>query len=182
MSLTADDARKAAARERDAIAQTHEWAEAYHGAAPQDALLVKATPPDEDYYIVEFRQSGRTTGLMLVDASSGEVGELTGIRTPTDSLFRFFRPEEVPQLLEAHGRELLAHCAGTEALAGYSLDFLAGNIRVRPDLVWEPCDQSLTPFYPFYRVEHAVQGRIDRLLVRVDGEVHPKLTNAGRGM
>ena len=62
-------------------------------------------------------------------------------------------------------------------------NFNAANVKVDPVLFWEPCDQSLTPFYPFYRVTHKGPDRTDHFLVRVDGEVVvAKTTRGGRGM
>ena len=75
MSLTVDDIRKAATDERDRVRVDEEWRIAYSGAEPELPLLVKATPPVEDYYIVDFRQAHGTTGLMLASPDTGEIDE-----------------------------------------------------------------------------------------------------------
>jgi hypothetical protein len=181
MSLSADAIRQAAVAERDRLRATDRWAVAYAGAEAQEPLFVKTTPPVRDYFIVQFRQNDRTSGLMLVNPESARIGAITGIQKPGQSLFQFVRPEDVPPLLERHGRELLARYAGPDAIAAGG-QFHAANVTVQPVLVWEACDQSLTPYYPFYTVDHTQTGRMDHFFVRVDGRVYTALTHGGRGM
>jgi hypothetical protein len=44
--------------------------------------------------------------------------------------------------------------------------------------VWRPCDQSLSPYYPFKMVSYGG----NRLYVRSDGHVFTSLTTTGRGI
>ena len=47
-----------------------------------------------------------------------------------------------------------------------------------PTLVWQPCRESLSPYYPFFMVTVGAQ----RIYVRVDGQVFTKLHDKGRGI
>ena len=44
--------------------------------------------------------------------------------------------------------------------------------------MWKPCDQSLSPYYPFKLVSYGDA----RLYVRSDGQVFDRLTLSGRGI
>ena len=161
---------KAAERERDRLQTIEKWTAAYKDARPQDPLIVEGrTIPEKDYYIVEFRRDDRTTGVMLVNALTGEVGSITGIQTPDDTLYRFYRPTEIPSVVLRH-HDLFP---GTVTLD-------EKEINVQAALHWVPSDQSVTPFRPFYVVK--APGLKGDLYVRVDGEVYTRLTHGGAGM
>jgi hypothetical protein len=72
------------------------------------------------------------------------------------------------------------------AAIGARLDLgQSGFLKVRPEavfvyptLVWEPCLESLSPYYPFRMV---ILGAF-RLFVRVDGRVYTHLTTDIRGV
>lgn len=176
---------KAASDERDRLG-TGRWAIAYRGAEPRDPLLVQTTPPARPYYIVQFQQADRTTGLLLINAESGKINAIAGVQSPTESMFRFLRPSEVSSTCEEYGRRLLSGQLDPSVGADRRLDppvaISAANVTVEPALFWEPCDQSLTPFQPFYRAVHTRSDGRDALLVRVDGEVFTKITHGGAGM
>ena len=186
MSLTLDQAKRAAVDERSRVMALEEWKIAFTGAEPEPPLMVRA-PSEGDYFIVEFRQTGRPTALMLVNAATGEVEAITGIQTPGETL-RFLPPEAIPAALEAYKHEQLRSRASGQGSYGDFRDGLLADfhpryVTVEPELVWESCDQSLTPFKPFYQVQHAPPSRTDKFLVRVDGTPYPTtLTNGGRGM
>lgn len=154
--------------------KTGQWVVAYRGAVPEEPLLVIGRPPIRDYYIVDFRRDNRTTGLILLNALSGKVGSIAGIQKPGDAMFRFVRPNEVTALFAKYGHDLASGDVGEP------IDVKA--IRLQSTLYWEPCDQSLTPFKPFYRVEHVKPGGSDDFFVRVDGEIHKAITHGGAGM
>ena len=48
---------------------------------------------------------------------------------------------------------------------------------VYPTLVWRPCQESRSPYYPFHQI--AVGGVT--IYVGYDGRVYPTLHNMGRG-
>lgn len=62
---------------------------------------------------------------------------------------------------------------------------LRGRIPVRleavcqyPTLVWKPCRESLSPFFPFYMF--TIGG--ERIYVRTDGAIFSQLHDTGRGI
>jgi hypothetical protein len=124
--------------------------------------------------------------LLLIDPETGTIESITGIQTAGSSLSRFLRPAEVPPFLSAHRHELEAHAASAGPYGDYRdrliSNFEQRDINVNPVLFWEPCDQSLTPFKPFYKVDHKMTDRTDQFLVRVDGRTYAKTTRGGRGM
>jgi len=74
-----------------------------------------------------------------------------------------------------------------ERISGLTRDLprRGGTLRIRPGIacisrhwVWKPCDQSLSPYYPFRLVSY---GDV-RLYVRSDGRVFDRLTVSGRGI
>jgi hypothetical protein len=159
---------KAAEDERDRLLKIEKWTTAYKDAKPEEPLLVTGRP-NRDYYIVEFRKEGRTTGLMRVNAQTGKVGSFTGIQKPGSSLYRFHRPKEIPQLVAQHSE--LSPDAALPSIK---------DINVQTALHWEPCDQSVTPFMPFYVAK--VPAVTSAVYVRVDGKVFTSLTHGAAGM
>jgi len=160
---------KAAEDKRDQLLKIDRWATAYKDAQPERPLLVGGRAPERDYYIVQFRKDDRTTGLMRVNAVTGKVGSFTGIQEPGRSLYRFYRPEEIPQLV-ARDTDLFPE----------NKPVAANDIKVHETLHWVACDQSVTPFMPFYVA--TVPGVKDDVYVRVDGRIATRLTHGAAGM
>jgi hypothetical protein len=133
------------------------------------------------YYIVEFRQENRTTGLMRVNGRSGKVGSVTGIQTPAASMFHFYQPKEIPALVDGCA-VLFPRRNDFPPVTMNRVILNVHTLDVQPTLYWEPCDQSLTPFQPFYVVYHLEQSLRERLFVRVDGEIYTSITHGGAGM
>ena len=177
MALTIADIWKIASEERDRLRMATEWAAAYRAAEPQEPLLVEAKL---SYYIVQFRQGDRSTGLMLIDPDEGTVGAMTGVHDSTEAMFRFFRPAEIPEIMERFART--AENTKDDQPFVRPADVTIENLKVEPRLFWEPCDQSLTPFKPFYRIQNVTPGGTGHFFVRVDGEIHTKITHGGAGM
>lgn len=150
-----------------------EWSFALLNAEPEQPLLVrqplpsdlKAYQPEEDlsdYYLVEFRVSGRPTGQMIIDATTGTFKELTGILDAGETLLPLLRHGDVPSKLN-----------GYVAVFGKKKATINGaKVTVDGDLLWGACDQSRTPFKPFYRARYEKY----ILYVRVDGKIFTKLT------
>ena len=104
---------------------------------------------------------------MRVNASTGTVGAFTGIQKAGTSLYRFYRPTEIPDIV-AQQSDVLARPVEPK------------DVHVEPTLHWVACDQSVTPFMPFYVA--TVPGVKDVVYVRVDGRVSPRLTHGAAGM
>ena len=166
--------RKAAEDMRDRLVTIDKWSSAYANTLSQEPLLVGGRTSDKAYYIVEFRQDdSTTTGLMIVNALTGKVGQVAGIRRPTEALLVFYRPNQIPDLL--HGRTELFDDSRRVMIS-------RENVNVQSSLFWKPCDQSQTPFLPIYVVDHVKERVKDLLWVRVDGEVYTRITQSGRGL
>ncbi len=74
-----------------------------------------------------------------------------------------------------------------ETIQGRSVDLgeARGRLLIRteahcvyPTLVWKPCRESFSPFYPF----HLVTIGDHRIYIRVDGAVFPELHDQERGL
>lgn len=91
-------------------------------------------------------------------------------------------PEGQTHLVPTLGREELLKLVVDRR---FELDDRLGRLRVRrealclyPTLVWKPCRESLSPFWPF----HMFTAGSQRLYVRVDGAVFTALHDTDRGI
>lgn len=122
--------------------------------------------PYHDYYLVPMlKPDGNSTALVRVDASTGDY---------LDSLYY----SENPFLFdESPARETLVNATIPERLANmrkskWKKPYSTQIDEPKTELVWLPCRQSVSAFFPFY----VIQATDERFLVRVDGKVFPKLT------
>lgn len=124
-------------------------------AVPGDPLLVQRLDmPGAAYFLVPWTIGDRPVLMVQVDASSGTP---LGIAVHADTTRALFlKPEE--------------------AMLRMGLEFPRHEFD-RPRLVWRPCQESTTPFYPFYEV-HLDRGDV---YIRVDGTIFRGLTDLGRG-
>ena len=169
--LAVDGMRGAGLFEREGL-----WRSALANARPAGAELVQRLDrPDAYYYIVPLDAGGRMVSASRIDAKDGVY------------LGSIVEPQELTHI----GATRTAHRlfpSGEEALSaalGARLDFgREGVLKIRPEalfvyptLVWEPCLESLSPYYPFRML---ILGAL-RLFVRVDGRVYTHLTTDIRG-
>jgi hypothetical protein len=147
------------------------WARALEGTEPAHAQLVQRLDRNDSFYwIVPQVRDGRAAAVVNVDALSGEFREARAL------------PEgQEPALLSLARGELDERILGTV----HELPDWAGRLRLRPGIacvsrhwVWKPCDQSLSPYYPFKMVSYGAY----QLYVRSDGRVFNRLTTNGRGI
>ena len=142
------------------LAKTDEWSVALRNAQPRTPMLVTdLTQSGRDYYLVDFRTADRPTARMVFNARTGSGGSVTGIEQPGEYLPDFLLPGDVLRAVD--GRIAVP----------------AASLTVDPTLVWKACDQSHTPFQPFYALR---QGDYV-VYVRVDGEIFTELTSSGAG-
>jgi hypothetical protein len=135
------------------------WRPAFAASQAGQTLLVREYQnPAGDYYIVDFEQSGRSTGRMILNAQDGSIGELTGTDPSAESIPVLLPPGEVLRLVSGKNVK-------------------ADNATVEPDLVWKPCDQSKSRFLAFYVVRQGA----DVVYVRTDGATFAELTERGAG-
>ena len=163
--LAAESLKATGLREREGWARALEGTEA---GVPQ--LVQRLDRTDGFYWIVPQVRDGRASAVANVDALTGEFKEA-----------RALVASEETALLTLDRRQL------DERITGLTRDLprRAGTLRIRPGIacisrhwVWKPCDQSLSPYYPFKLVSY---GDV-RLYVRSDGRVFDRLTVSGRGI
>jgi hypothetical protein len=148
------------------------WREALTDAAPRDAVLVQRLDRrDGFYYIVPMQNPDMNAPVLVsVDARSGEYRQAVAV------------PKEQRHLVPSLDSKALAE----RIVDGrFALEDRAGRLRVRPEayclyptLVWKPCRESFSPFWPF--AMFTIGGH--RLYVRVDGAVFTTLHDHERGM
>jgi hypothetical protein len=151
------------------LAREAYWQPAFDGATVHLTEFVCRLPDCIDaYYIVDFQIGLRQTARLAIDASTGEVGEIAGVDDPQYALPMFMPRSEVASRL----RELTAALKKTPILP-----FDVTKAALDQHLVWKSCDQSRTPFLPFYVVRDGPR----EVYVRADGVAFSELTNLGAG-
>jgi hypothetical protein len=145
------------------LLERKEWQRALEGTETGNPLLVRRLDlPDHYYYLAPLRQGRRVSALARLDARYGFYRgalRLTGERSLWDPL--------TPAAL-------LERVAGKR----FELPTRRGRLLVRkeaiclfPTLVWRPCRESLSPYWPFYMLTIGEE----RLYVRIDGAVFTAL-------
>jgi hypothetical protein len=152
-----------------------EWARSFENVAVMDPLLVLGPVNSKNnYYIVDFRNNATSTARVIYRAADGKIAEIAGLDDGQSELPPFFRPAELPGVL----RERSVGCAGGKRIPFGSITFTVDN-----ELVWTPCDQSMSPMQPFY-VVHLSGLPPDcpsQVYVRVDGAVFEELSESVAG-
>ena len=145
-----------------------DWARVLASASPSPGRLVHRLDRDDRFhYLVPFRSPRGTVAIASVDARTGDYQRAALL------------PKRDPTRVSAE--------EATKLVAGRRLELPndQGRLLVRkqamalyPQLVWRPCRESLSPFYPFYLF--IVGDR--RIYVRVDGYVFTSLTLDSKGI
>lgn len=130
---------------------------ALQSAEPQAATLVQRIDHKDAYYfIVPFNIGSRETARFIIDAFGGKLTEASGITESAKSLPRYLSSQD------ALDRMFTARAASR---LKWEFEFRREHIGVHPVLVWKPCRQSPSPFWPFY--QFSVGGSL--VYLRVDG-------------
>jgi hypothetical protein len=139
-------------------------------------LVQRLDHPDKYYYVVPIETGGKLTAASRVDAKYGT--HLGSILSPP------LLSASGPGAVHVNPLFLSQQNALTAVLGARIKLGTAGILVTRPEtlvphptLVWEPCLESLSPYYPFRMF---TAGRT-QLYVRVDGKVFTKLTADIRG-
>jgi hypothetical protein len=149
----------------DWLRTTLQWeASVGHATAGEPIFVRDETGSSLDYYLVDFRTGERPTARMIFDARMRFGPQYAGVDGYGDTV-----GTALPPLLSAAEIEQLAH---NRSPAG-----VPAQIVVDPTPLWRPCDQSHSPYQPFYRVRR--NGTVE--YVRVDGAVFDDLTDYGGG-
>jgi len=146
------------------------WSRALDKAAPGPGQLVQRLDRDDTFYsVVQFTSSRGTEAIVSVDARSGEY-LLAGLLPKASKDFFPLSREAAADVIVGRRIELGGNrgrlLVRKEAMSQYPL------------LVWRPCRESFSPFYPFYMF---IVGR-HRLYVRADGAIFPSLTTDAAGI
>ncbi|KAB7744651.1 hypothetical protein GA707_08630 [Nostocoides sp. F2B08] len=163
--LSLESLKEAGLRERET------WTRALEGTEPGEPQLVQRLDRNDAFYwIVPQVRDGIATAAVNVDALYGGFQQARALAAGEDTA-----------LLTLERRAL------DERILGRVIDLprKAGQLRLRPGIacvsrhwVWKPCDQSLSPYYPFRQVCYGDQ----HLYVRSDGRLFTRLTVNGRGI
>ena len=149
------------------------WSSVFSEVRTGEPMLVERLDrPNSDYWIVPTQDDrGQLRAAVGVDARTGQYQQTIALRDASASLFSF-----------ADARRATERVVGRQfELPGNRGRLLAQpqGLTVHPALVWRPCRESMSPFYPFRMIvlgEH-------RLYVRVfDGAVFTTLRNDRGGM
>jgi hypothetical protein len=140
---------------------------ALEGARPATAHLVQRLDRhDEFYYLVIMHREGRPSAIVRGDGLHGTFQgalSLTGVeRSP---------------IIEREAAVAAARRAVIDLGEAGRIPLREGAFSVYPTLVWRPCQESRSPYYPFHQI--AVGGMT--IYVSYDGRVYPTLHNLGRG-
>jgi hypothetical protein len=163
-------------RRRGLYARKGEWSSALAQASPGAGHLVQRLDRDDTFYsLVPFnvtaprskrtrtQRSARTSVVALIDARTGEYLRAARLPSPRSGFVDLNLAKAEKRVANRNielGNDRGPFFVRKEAMVGY------------PHLVWRPCRESPSPFYPFYMF--IVGSR--RIYVRIDGEVFPSLT------
>ncbi len=141
------------------------WKESLQGTKPEQPLLVQRLDHlDRFYYIVPMQASrNRVPVLVSVDARYGNYRQALAL--PKGS---------APFLQAGDSKELLQSFVGKRV----ELPKDKGRLLLRkeamcvyPTLVWKPCRESLSPYWPF----HMITVGAHHIYIRIDGAVFTEL-------
>jgi hypothetical protein len=118
-------------------------------------------PPRRSYQI-RLMRCGEQVGTAVVDA---DTNEFLGVQAPAMIMPTPAEMQEIASCALTSHADMLRDVLGP-------LDLAQRSFTVHPTLVWRPCRQSMSPYYPFVQVNLA--GTI--LYVGLDGRVHRRLT------
>ncbi len=154
------------------------WESGFSNTQPDKPLLVQRLDrPDSYYYIVPMKRGNEdAASAVRLDA---RFGDYLGAVVPSES--------RGGGLSAARLSLTLSQEAAFEILASQRIELGPefGRLRIRRNfvvpystLVWKPCLESLSPYYPFYM--YIVGSK--RLYVRVDGQTFTELHDDVRGI
>lgn len=157
---------------RHGLYEQENWAAALAGTSPGQSVLVQRLDRlDSFYYITPFeKKDGQHTVLGSIDARSGEYRQALALPSHGSIQFSELKKEAIMKMV--HGRH-------------FELEDQLGRLHVRPEavclyptLVWKPCRESLSPFWPFHMLTIGSQ----HLYIRIDGTVFTALHTTDRGL
>jgi hypothetical protein len=155
---------------RFGLAERKDWAALLAKAKPAEAVTVQRLDrPHEFYSIVPFRIARGTAAVAAVNARWGDYQQAALLPKLRGDLYGLNR--EAALKLVVGKRIDLGNDLGRFLVR-------SGAVCLYPYLVWRPCRESLSPYYPFHML---TIGR-HRLYVRIDGEIFTSLTLNMKGI
>lgn len=172
-----------------------EWAVAFGGVLQRFVLKVTGTRPGSDYYLVDYNgfaaAASAATGVAVKDAPKGPARSgsvivdaytlkprvTAGIDKPGQHMPPLLAPQDLPAALERLGYHVETPASPHGGNGG-------PTVRVADTLIWTRCDQSMSPFLPFYQIyqtdpqTHAQK----KLYLRADGRLFDRLTQRMSGI
>lgn len=156
---------------RYGLVERQDWRGALAETEPAEPVLVERLDrPGEYYYIVPMTRNGRMSAATAVDARYGDYQQAVALPEPGPNHLDALRLDRVDELLA--GRRIQLPDLRGERIPQ------RGLYCVYPTLVWRPCRESLSPYYPFRMVTIGD----DRLYIRSDGAIFTRLHVDGRGI
>jgi len=156
--------------EQYGLYERKDWRAALSKAKAQPGVLVQRLDRIDSYYaLVPFAANGRTVAFAAVDGRWGD----------------YMQAVLLPRAQRARSRLTLEQAF--KSIVGKRIDLgeRKGRLLVRkeavcmyPHLVWRPCLESLSPYYPFYMFTVGNE----RIYVRIDGAVFTSLTLDMKGI
>jgi hypothetical protein len=150
---------------RHGLRDREDWRGALEGTEPgRPALVQRLDEIDSYYFIVPLERAGEgVTAAVAVDARFGDYRQALAV------------PPGGSSILTALDRKTVIDMSVGRTL---TLEGRQGRLVVRPEahclypaLVWRPCLESLSPFFPF----HMLTVGDHRIYVRVDGRLFTTL-------
>jgi hypothetical protein len=150
------------------LVERKEWQSVLQNSKPSPGMVVERLDrPNNFYSLVPFMRGRRPVAYVSVDARFGHYLQ-SALLPRVNSLF--ISHEQAFKLVVNKRIEL-----GDRRGRLYVRE---GAICMYPHLVWRPCKESLSPYFPFYMF---TVGRF-RLYVRVDGAIFASLTLDQQGI
>jgi hypothetical protein len=143
------------------------WSPVFDGVQAGEPVLVQRLDRPDSYYWIVPAVDGRggLRAAVGIDARFGDYQQAIAVRDRDAGLFAFADPKRIVEHVRDRRFELPKD--------GGRLHVRPEGLCIHPALVWRPCRESLSPFYPFRMLSVGAQ----RLFVRVfDGAVFTTLS------
>jgi hypothetical protein len=138
---------------------------------PEKAFLVENLDSSGTFHYIALIEtsSGGTPIAVTVDGMSGAFHESLAVPNPDGRALPLISLTEALEVVRRNGYRVMTIEPGSEKSQERGELVPAGDVVVHPEyphLVWRPCLESFSPFYPFYVLKHGDQdlyARIDVL-------------------
>ena len=147
------------------LLERKDWASVFERTEPTTPTMVQRLDVADSFYTLVPFVDGRGTATAVVDVDGrfGNYRQAMVLPEAEASVYSALDAERVAEMTLGHR---------------FALDEGRGSVLVReeafclyPTLVWRPCLESLSPFYPF----HMITVGDNRIYVRVDGAIFTQL-------